>query len=68
MPIMAFVGMLYFERGLLPQGGAPLSWTSGGMFVAMMLAILAVVAVFKRLFENNTDRLRAFLLKRPSAV
>lgn len=53
--------MLFNAQGLLPAGGAPISWNAAGMLLASAAAIGATTLVFHLLFEANTDRMRAFL-------
>jgi peptidoglycan/LPS O-acetylase OafA/YrhL len=61
LPILAFLTMLYNERGLLPAGGAPIGWTSGGMLLAAAAVVGLMTLAFHLLFEANTDRLRGWL-------
>jgi peptidoglycan/LPS O-acetylase OafA/YrhL len=64
LPLVAFLSMVFNERGLLLPGGAPLGMTGLGMFAAMTVVTLAFVVVFHRAFEANTDHLRAWLSAR----
>jgi peptidoglycan/LPS O-acetylase OafA/YrhL len=64
LPILAFLSMIYHEQGWLPAGGAQMGWTATGLLAAAVAVIAAATAMFHRLFEANTDRLRAVLSRR----
>jgi peptidoglycan/LPS O-acetylase OafA/YrhL len=67
MPILAFLAMLYNERGLLPRGGVPMTWVSLAMMAGVVVTVGVAALVFHRLFEANTDALRRRLSRTRSS-
>jgi peptidoglycan/LPS O-acetylase OafA/YrhL len=67
MPILAFLAMLYNERGLLPLGGVAMTWIGLAMMAGVVATVGLCALIFHRLFEANTDVLRRLLSRRAAA-